>query len=76
MTSMVLFIFLSLFKCDKTESRELFKTLSISPLLNLFDIVNISNTIILYILRNHLKRTPVYYSISFYSTEQEMYFNF
>lgn len=50
MTSMVLFIFLSLFKRDKTESRELFKTLSISPLLNLFDIVNISNTIILYIL--------------------------
>lgn len=59
MTSMVLFIVLSLFKCDKTESRELFKTLSISPLLNLFDIVNISNTIILYILRNHLKRVPV-----------------
>lgn len=59
MTSMVLFIVLSLFKCDKTESRELFKTLSISPLLNLFDIVNMSNTIILYILRNHLKRVPV-----------------
>lgn len=59
MTSMVLFTVLSLFKCDKTESRELFKTLSISPLLNLFDIVNISNTIILYILRNHLKRVPV-----------------
>lgn len=59
MTSMVLFTVLSLFKCDKTESRELFKTLSISPLLNLFDIVNMSNTIILYILRNHLKRVPV-----------------
>lgn len=59
MTSMVLFTVLSLFKCDKTESRELFKTLSISPLLNLFDTVNISNTIILYILRNHLKRVPV-----------------
>lgn len=59
MTSMVLFIVLSLFKCDKTESRELFKTLSISPLLNLFDTVNMSNTIILYILRNHLKRVPV-----------------
>lgn len=59
MTSMVLFTVLSLFKCDKTESRELFKTLSISPLLNLFDTVNMSNTIILYILRNHLKRVPV-----------------
>lgn len=58
MTSMVLFIFLSLFKCDKTESRELFKTLSISPLLNLFDIVNISNTIItIYSLKSFKTRT-------------------